>query len=150
MNKTIDFWRKEMTFYMNHPMNWYDARRQMMRRMMNAAEGFERTIRVPVAVDSTENEYLVKAVLPGLKAEDIKIEFSDNVLKIEGELKFDHPEGENLVVDEIPEGKFSRSFELSDAVDADNIAASMTDGILTVRIPKVAGDKPRTIKINVN
>ncbi|MEN6570702.1 MAG: Hsp20/alpha crystallin family protein [Anaerolineaceae bacterium] len=139
-----------MTFYMNHPMNWYDARRQMMRRMMNAAEGFERTIRVPVAVDSTENEYLVKAVLPGLKAEDIKIEFSDNVLKIEGELKFDHPEGENLVVDEIPEGKFSRSFELSDAVDADNIAASMTDGILTVRIPKVAGDKPRTIKINVN
>lgn len=139
-----------MTFYMNHPMNWYDARRQMMRRMMNAAEGFERTIRVPVAVDSTETEYVVRALLPGLKADEVKIEFSDNVLKIEGELKFDHPEGENLVVDEIPEGKFSRSFELSDAVDADNIQASMTDGILTVRIPKVAGDKPRTIKINVN
>lgn len=139
-----------MTFYMNHPMNWYDARRQMMRRMMNAAEGFERLIRVPVAVNSTEDEYVLKALLPGMKAEDIKIEFSENVLKVEGELRFDHPEGENLVVDEIPEGKFSRSFELTDSVDADNIQASMTDGILSVRIPKVAGDKPRTIKINVN
>ena len=139
-----------MTLYMTHPMNWYEARRQMMRRMMNAGEGFERLVRFPVEIKGTDDEYIVKALLPGMKAEDVKIEFSDNILKIEGDLKFERGENEDLLVDELPEGKFSRSFELSEAVDAEKIAASMADGVLTIRIPKLPEAKPRTIKINVN
>ncbi|HBF41694.1 MAG TPA: molecular chaperone [Anaerolineaceae bacterium] len=138
-----------MTFYMSHPMNWYEARRQMMRRMMNAEEGFDRLIRVPMQVNATENEYVVKALLPGMKAEDVQIEFTDSVLKVEGELKYENSEGENKLVDELPEGKFSRSFELSEAVDPDKIQASMSDGVLTIRVPKVPESKPRTIKINI-
>lgn len=139
-----------MTLYMNHPMNWYEARRQMMRRMMNAEHGFERTVWFPVEVKTLESEYVVKALLPGLKAEDVTIEFTDNVLKVEGELKFEHAEGEELFIDELPEGKFSRSFELSDTIDTDKIQASMADGVLTIRIPKAPEDKPKTVKININ
>ncbi len=137
-----------MTFYMYHPMNWYEARRQMMRRMM-AEHGFERTMWFPVEIKAAETEYVVRALLPGQKAEDVKIEFENNVLKIEGELKFERSENDEYVIDEIPQGKFSRSFELSDAVESDNIQASMSNGVLTVHIPKAPETKPRTIKINV-
>jgi HSP20 family protein len=138
-----------MTYYMSHPMNWYEARRQMARRMMNAAENFERTIPVLLNVSSNDSEYVVKALLPGLKAEDVKVEFTDHLLKIEGELKFARNENEKELFDEFPEGKFTRSIELSEAADSENIQATIADGILTVRVPKVAESKPRTIKINV-
>ena len=139
-----------MYFNMNHPMSMHEARRQMMRRMMIADRGFEPALRFPVEIKAGENEYVVKGLLPGLKAEDVKIEFENNVLKVEGELKFERDENDEFLVDEIPQGKFSRSFELSNAVDSDNIQATMTDGVLTIRIPKAAEAKPKTIKINSN
>ncbi len=139
-----------MYFNMNHPMNMYEARRQMMRRMMSADRGFEPTFRFPVEIKVGENEYVVKGLLPGLKADDVKIEFENNVLKVEGELKFERGENDEFLVDEIPQGKFSRTFELSNAVDSDNIQATMADGVLTIHIPKAAEAKPKTIKINTN
>ena len=138
-----------MSFYMYHPMNWYEARRNMMRKMM-AEHGYERTMGFPVEIKASDEEYVVKALLPGLKASDVTIEFEKNVLKIQGELKFERVEGDNYVVDEIPQGTFSRSFELSNAVDSANIQASMADGVLTIRIPKAPEAKPRTIKINTD
>jgi len=134
---------------MYHPMNWYEARRNMMRKMM-AEHGYERTMGFPVEIKASDEEYVVKALLPGLKASDVTIEFEKNVLKIQGELKFERVEGDNYVVDEIPQGTFSRSFELSNAVDSANIQASMADGVLTIRIPKAPEAKPRTIKINTD
>lgn len=139
-----------MTLYMNHPMNWYEARRQMMRRMMNGESSSDAVIRFPVEIKNDENEYVLKALLPGLTPADVKIEFSENILKIEGELKFDHAEGDDLLVDELPEGKFSRSFELNSEIDSEKIQASMANGILTVRVPKAPEAKPKTIKIKVN
>jgi len=65
-------------------------------------------------------------------------------------LKFDHAEGDVLLVDELPEGKFSRSFELDSEIDSEKVQASMANGVLTVRIPKAPEAKPKTIKIKVS
>jgi len=139
-----------MTLYMTHPMNWHEARRQMMRRMMNDEPFSEAVVRFPVEIKNDENEYVLRALLPGLTPGDVKIEVSENVLKIEGELKFDHAEGDVLLVDELPEGKFSRSFELDSEIDSEKVQASMANGVLTVRIPKAPEAKPKTIKIKVS
>ena len=138
-----------MSYYMVNPMNWHEARRQMMRRMM-AEHGFERSMWFPVEIKATQDEYVVRALLPGLKADDVTIEFEKNVLKVEGELKSERNENDHFVIDEIPQGKFSRSFELSDTVDTDNIQAAMSNGVLTIHIPKAPESKPHTIKIKVD
>jgi len=73
-----------MTLYMTHPMNWHEARRQMMRRMMNDEPFSEAVVRFPVEIKNDENEYVLRALLPGLTPGDVKIEVSENVLKSKG------------------------------------------------------------------
>lgn len=135
-----------MTLYFANPNALMEARRRMMHRMV--ADGFEnaRVMTFPVELSETGEEYTLKAMLPGLNAEDINIQLNNNVLSIDGEYKVAENREESLM-DEFPGGRFARSFELSDAVLADKIEASMSNGILTVRIPKAEEAKPRTIKI---
>lgn len=141
-----------MTLYVSAPTNWMEARRQMMRRMMERMQSEECDCSLSFTADiiNGENEYVLKALLPGVKSEDLNIQFNNNILTVEGEYKSSENEDTRYVLSEIPEGKFSRSFELNDPVDEEKIEASMADGILTVRIPKSPEAKPRTIKINSN
>ncbi len=134
-----------MTLYVN-PNALMEARRRMMRRMV--ADSFDngRVMTVPVELSQTDEEYTLRAMLPGMSAEEVNIELNSNVLTIEGEYKVAENREEPMV-DEFPSGRFARSFELSDAVLADKIEASMSNGILSVRIPKAEEAKPRTIKV---
>ncbi|MPM42743.1 hypothetical protein SDC9_89413 [bioreactor metagenome] len=134
-----------MTLYVN-PNALMEARRRMMRRMV--ADSFDngRVMTFPVELSQTDEEYTLRAMLPGMSAEEVNIELNSNVLTIEGEYKVAENREEPLV-DEFPSGRFARSFELSDAVLADKIEASMSNGILSVRIPKAEEAKPRTIKV---
>ncbi len=141
-----------MTLYVTAPTNWMEARRQMLRRML-ASERDEQcdcSLTFPVDIITNDDEYTLQALLPGVKSEDVEIQFNDGVLTIEGEYKSTGNEETRYVLSEIPEGKFSRSFELRDPVDVDNIQASMANGVLTLHIPKSPEAKPRTIKINSN
>lgn len=134
-----------MTLYVN-PNALMEARRRMMRRMV--ADSFDngRVMTFPVELSQTDEEYTLRAMLPGMSAEEVNIELNSNMLTIEGEYKVAENREEPLV-DEFPSGRFARSFELSDAVLADKIEASMSNGILSVRIPKAEQAKPRTIKV---
>ncbi|MEA5077624.1 MAG: Hsp20/alpha crystallin family protein [Anaerolineaceae bacterium] len=134
-----------MTLYVN-PNALMEARRRMMRRMV--ADSFDngRVMTFPVELSQTDEEYTLRAMLPGMSAEEVNIELNSNVLTIEGEYKVAENREEPLV-DEFPSGRFARSFELSDAVLAEKIEASMSSGILSVRIPKAEEAKPRTIKV---
>jgi HSP20 family protein len=134
-----------MTLYVN-PNALMEARRRMMRRMV--ADSFDngRVMTFPVELSQTDEEYTLRAMLPGMSAEEVNIELNSNMLTIDGEYKVAENREEPLV-DEFPSGRFARSFELSDAVLADKIEASMSNGILSVRIPKAEQAKPRTIKV---
>ena len=87
-------------------------------------------------------------MLPGLTAEDVNIQFVDNVLTIDGEYRELKEDDKETLFSELPVGRFSRSIEINDPVKVEQIEASMKDGILTIHIPKAEEAKPKTIKIN--
>ena len=104
----------------------------------------------PVDVEETADRYLVRAELPGLKQEDIKITVEDNRLVIHGEKRREaEKSGTNYHRVERVFGQFERSFTLTHAVRQDRIEAIYRDGVLEVHIPKAEEAKAREIEIKV-
>ena len=102
------------------------------------------------AMDVTEraDAYVAELELPGLKPEDFHVELHDGVLSIRGERKQEKEEkGRHFHRTERVYGSFERRIALPTAVDADQVAASYKDGVLTVTVPKVAGPKPRRVEV---
>ena len=99
----------------------------------------------------TDNEYIVKADLPGLKQDEIKISIRDDVLTIKGERKSEKEEkGKNYHRVERSYGAFARSIELPAKVQGDKIKASYKEGVLEIVLPKSEEAKPKEISIEVN
>ena len=106
---------------------------------------------VPVLdVEETDDEFNLSAELPGMKKDDIKITFQDNILTISGEKKMEEKrEGKNYHRVERSFGKFSRSIGIPAGVKLDKIDAEYKNGVLYVRIPKAEEAKPKKIDIKV-
>jgi HSP20 family protein len=103
----------------------------------------------PVDISDTDEAVVIKAVLPGIKAEDVDITVSDGVLTVRGESRDEKTEdGANYYRREIRYGSFARSVPLPTRVDQEKAEASFTDGILTVSLPKAADVRPKQIKVN--
>jgi HSP20 family protein len=98
-----------------------------------------------IDVHETEDEYLVKIDLPGVKSEDVNVEVNDSVLSISGSRAADEAGTAQLV--ERPYGSFARTLTLPQGVDSDSIEAGYHDGVLELRIPKPAERKPKKITI---
>lgn len=99
----------------------------------------------PLDVRETDDEYLVLVDLPGVRAEDVAVEVNDQVLSISGS-RVPVETGEAQLT-ERPYGSFFRTLTLPKGVDADSIAADHRDGVLELRIPKPAEQKPKRISI---
>jgi HSP20 family protein len=103
----------------------------------------------PMDLVEAEDHFVLKADLPGLREGDVNIEVQDGTLTISGERKAEHEQHERgWYRIERSFGSFNRSLTLPDGVDPDRIAASFSDGVLEVRIPKPAERKPRRISIS--
>jgi HSP20 family protein len=105
------------------------------------------------AVDVLESKdsYLIRAELPGMKKEDIKVEVKDGTLVLSGERKSEKPaEGVEYRHTERVSAKFWRSFSLPETVKQDGIEAAYKDGVLEIRVPKAEQAKPRQIEISVH
>jgi len=103
-----------------------------------------------VAVDIREEDdaFFVDAEVPGLSADEVKIDVEKNVLTIRGERKVEKEELEGTYRRvERQYGSFSRSFTLPETVDADHISADLKDGVLALRLPKKEAPSPRTIAV---
>ena len=104
------------------------------------------------ALDLSENAegYLVEAALPGLKPEDVEVTVENNVLTIKGETrKAVDDKQRNFHRVERRFGAFQRTISLPSTVKADQIQASLTNGVLRLEIPKAEEVKPRKISVNV-
>lgn len=102
----------------------------------------------PVDVSENENDIVVKAVLPGVKPEDVDISVSEGVLTIKGETRSEaQTEQENYYRREIRYGAFSRSIPMPTRVNHEQAEADFADGMLTVRLPKAEEVRPRSIRI---
>jgi len=98
----------------------------------------------------TEDQFVLRADLPGLTEEDVRIEVEDRTLTVSGERKAEHEtNGEGYYRLERATGAFARTLTLPDGVDAGGIAARFDNGVLEVRIPKPEERKPRRVAIQV-
>lgn len=116
-----------------------------------ARMGSSNAFSMPLDVSETQDQYVVDAVVPGLKPEDLDITIQDNVLTIRGETRKAQQTGDkpsNYHVMERRYGRFSRSVSLPTAVKADDVRATLEHGILHLEIPKAEEVKPRKIAVN--
>jgi HSP20 family protein len=98
----------------------------------------------------SENDFVLRADLPGLSEGDVNIELEDSVLTISGERKAEHEERkEGYYRVERASGTFSRSLTLPEGVDPEAVKAHFEKGVLEVRIPKPEQRKPRKVAISV-
>ena len=102
---------------------------------------------------ASDDDYVVKVELPGVKEADINIEIHDNVLTVRGEKESSRKEeGKTYYFSERTFGSFQRSFRLPQDVQESDINAGFADGVLTVSLPKQpeAATKARKIEIQKN
>ena len=104
----------------------------------------------PVDIEETDAEFVVKADLPDVKKEEIRIHVQDGVLAIEGERKQEKEEkGKRFHKIEREYGRFVRRFALPTDVDAEHVRAEFKNGVLNVVLPKAPAAKPKTIDVTV-
>jgi HSP20 family protein len=101
-------------------------------------------------LEETGSEYLLKADLPDVKKEDVKVSVENGILAVEGERRMEKEEkGRKFHRIERSYGKFVRRMAVPTDVDTQKVTASVKDGVLNVYLPKSAAAKPRTVDIKV-
>ena len=126
--------------------------RQAMDRLIENTLTDDRSVTsewgLPLDVVEDENDYLVKASLPGVKPDDLDITYNKGMLTIKGEIKdeSDSTRGQ-YHLRERRYGTFSRSISLPSTVKPEDIQAEFQDGILILKLPKAEEVKPKRIPI---
>ena len=101
-----------------------------------------------VDIYETDEALVVQAELPGIEKKDVKVEVKDGVLTISGERRYEKDvKEENIHRIERSYGKFVRSFSLPTNIDVDHVDATMKNGVLEIRLPKVESAKPKAITV---
>ena len=131
-----------MTFYIQP----YPYRRHLSRRMAALNGGSSHESFLNVNIRDEEDAFLLNALVPGLKADDLNIQILDDVVRIEGEFQAND---EEYLLRELPNGSFRRTLRMPSEIDANKVEARITDGVLTLRLPKAESARPKKIKIAV-
>lgn len=100
-----------------------------------------------VDIFETEQEITLLADMPGVKAKDLNIDLRDDILTLDGEVEPPEGKSEVDVFREYQSGKYSRQFSLSQMIDQSKIDADLKDGVLRLKLPKVAAATPRKIAV---
>ncbi len=98
----------------------------------------------------TEKEVIVDCELPGMEGEDVDVEVDDNILIIKGERKSssETKEGDYKRI-ERRHGSFARYLTLPQTIDQEKIEATFDKGILKIRMEKLAIEKPKSVKVQI-
>jgi HSP20 family protein len=147
-----------MTFYLQTYPFGFAQDRPYHRIARRWNENREQTLGINVRED--DDAYVLSALVPGLKSDELNIQVLEDVVRIQGEYKQSGPADkrndptgeadENYLVRELPNGSFTRTLRLPAPIDADHVEADITDGVLTLRLPKAESARPRQIKIKSN
>ena len=129
-----------MTFYT------YPFPQRVARRWMAAVEKRQNERYLAVNVRDEQDTFVLTALVPGLKAENLNIQVLDDVVSIEGSFPEDTNE---FLLQELPNGSFRRELRLPSPLEADKVEARIADGILSLRLPKAESARPKTIKVAV-
>lgn len=108
--------------------------------------GFSSTYAPAIDVRANDEEIVFACDVPGLKQEDIEVTLESDVLTIKGQRRYQGGEKDRVWLGR-SYGAFARSFTLPEGVDPENMTADLSDGVLTIRVPKHPKAKPRRIEI---
>ena len=114
-------------------------------------EGLESAAWSPVVdIEETDKNYMIRAELPGLDKDKVKVSVEDGVLMLSGERNLERKvEGKTFHRVERSHGTFSRSFTLPEDADAEKVNANYRDGLLEVSVTKREDAKPKAIEVRV-
>jgi HSP20 family protein len=105
------------------------------------------TYTLPLDVTEAEDEFVVKASLPGIKPEDVQTTVLGDTLMIRGESQVEEEDGPNWLLRERRCGSFQRSVSMGTPIDADMASARFEYGVLTLTLPKSEQARPKPIKL---
>ena len=123
-----------MTFYIQ-PYPYH----RISRRMAAMNGGSSREHFLNVNVRDEEDTFVLSALVPGLKADDLNIQVLEDVVHIEGEFQANE---EDYLLQELPSGSFRRALRMPSEIDTDKVEAKITDGVLTLRLHKAESALP--------
>ena len=102
-----------------------------------------------VDIRESDGKFLIEVEVPGFKSEEVHVSVDDRILSIEGErVSESKEEKEGYIRTERQRGRFVRRFTLPSAVQSEDIAASVKDGVLTIEVPQAAAREPRKIPVS--
>ncbi len=127
-----------MTFYA------YPLPHRMTRRWMASDDHVQSARFLAVNIHDEDEAFVLTALAPGLKADNLNIQVLDDVVRIEGEFPADENE---YLLQELPNGSFRRELRLPSEIDSEKVEARIAEGVLTLRLPKAESAKPKKIKI---
>jgi len=124
--------------------------RNRMNRVFDEGGSESRLWSPSVDVAENDREITLHVEVPGVKKDDIEIQLNGDTLTLRGERKQEsQSKGEHYHRVERRYGAWQRSFQIEVPIDAEHVAASYEDGVLTVSLPKQAAVQPRQIEIQV-
>lgn len=139
-------WSPTAQFHFHHPVE------ALLPRFFDGATN-EASQPAPSWLPATEGRiedgtYVIQFALPGIDPKEVNVSLMNNVLTVKGDRKADHDTtGKDYFVREVKYGAFERSIALPEGVDAAQVAAKYTNGMLEVRVPTPRAATPRTIEI---
>ena len=115
---------------------------------INSAFDAQRAASFAVDIHETDAEYRIVADLPGVAKNAVSVQVENNVLHIRTKAQSPTEQNENVLLGERAAGDMARAFRLSRRVDAENINATLKNGVLTITLPKAADAVSRKISVN--
>lgn len=106
-------------------------------------------LRPPVNIFEDAEGITLEADMPGVSKDQLRLQVENEQLFVEGEIRFNMPEGMEALYADVRATHYGRSFSLSRELDTESIDASLKDGVLRLRIPKRAEVRPRKIEVRV-
>lgn len=124
-----------------------DPFRQIDRLTSQLMSGTRTPMGMPMDVWEAEDGYHVALDLPGVDPGSVDITSERNVLTIKAERRPEYEEGQNVLVAERSQGSFTRQLQIGEALDAQNVQASYSNGVLHLTIPVAESAQPRRIEV---
>lgn len=107
------------------------------------------SLAVPIDVREVNDQYVVRATIPGVKPEDIHLQITGETLQISGQVEEERQEEEgDWLMRERRFGRFQRTVTLPTTVHADQASAEFENGVLTIHLPKSPEARPRSISVS--
>jgi HSP20 family protein len=125
----------------------YDPFNQLDELRDRLLSGGRTPLSFPMDAYRRGDEFFVHLDLPGAQPDTVDVTVENQVLTVTAERRFEQREGDEFIVSERPQGRFSRQLRLGSAIDTEKIAASYDDGVLTLTLPVSERARPRQIKV---